>query len=89
MNFSVTKFVIVTNFLLRFFIVYMTNFIRYRSLTSEVTFIKNSVFYALFFNSAIVIIFATFSFSVGSGPIGNLIYKLFPGAFINFNSYWF
>ena len=63
----------------------MTRFIRYRNLTSELIFVKNHLFYAMFFNSGFIILFATFSFPESY----KILYRLFPGVYANFNSYWF
>ena len=71
--------------MLRFFIVYMTTFIRYRNLTSELIFIKNFVFGAMFFNSGCIILFATFSFPESF----KILNRIFPGIYSNFNSFWF
>ena len=60
---DIAQLVVVTNLMLRFFIVWMISFIRYKNSTTEKSFIKKNVFYAMFFNSGFVILFATFGFS--------------------------
>lgn len=61
----------------------MTGFVRYRNLSSEMNFIKKKVFYAMFFNSSMIAIFATTNFE--SPPLS----WFFPGVYVNINSYWF
>lgn len=48
-------------------------------------FVKRGVFYAMFFNSAFIILFATFVFPNADG----LLKRLFTGIYCNINSYWF
>jgi len=75
-----------TNFFIRFVWMYMAQWIGFTSVTLEIEFIKNSVFYLYFLNSGLLYILAPWDSRELDLPI---IRSLFQGVYTDYNANWF
>ena len=75
-----------TNFFVRFLFMYMALWIGFTSVTLEIEFIKNSVFYIYFLNSGILYVLAPWDSREVNIPIIN---NLFRGVYTDLNANWF
>ena len=76
--------ILISNYLLRVFFIYLASFVRNVNLSKENSFIVKSVFYVTFFNSSLILV-------IGSVRInGNGFFSTFlNGIYSDINSYWF
>ena len=84
LNQTFGQFIVLTNYFLRVFFIYLASLIRYKRMSMEIEFIKQSVFYVTFFNSGLLMLIA--SADIRSGGFATLI---FSGVYTDVNSYWF
>ena len=75
-----------TNFFIRFVWMYMASWIGFTTVTEEIEFIKNSVFYLYFLNSGLLYVLAPWDSREVDIPIIN---KLFQGVYTDYNANWF
>ena len=76
--------IIISNYFLRVFFIYLASFVRNVNLSKENSFIVKSVFYVTFFNSALVLVIGSIKIN-GAG-----FFSIFlNGVYSDINSYWF